>query len=298
MFRVYDYLVDNGIPHQTSGKNIGIGWTGVQCPRCGDTRGHCGIAPTGYSYSCLKCGAKGSMQNLIQSLSLVGWKTAKELFEKYNDVLYFNEFASINRSVADVELPKNATARLPELHTEYLVDREFDPGYIKRMFNVQAVYKTGEWKYRLIIPVYMRGKLVTFVGRDVTGQSDTKYKNLRGDLSIMTTKETVYNIDNIHEEAIICEGPTDVWRFGYNAVSLFGLIYTPQQVLILGNRLKRAIICFDNEPKAQEIAEELAEELSWQGVQVEIALIDAADPGELSKAEADEIKNELFGSIV
>ena len=297
MFRVQDYLAESGIPYSASGKNIGVGWVGVQCPACGDSKNHCGIAPTGYSYTCFKCGTKGSMQSLIQQLSGVGWKAAKELFNQYNDSLYFNDIANRNRNVSEVLLPQNITARLPELHTNYLVDRNFDPEYIKRMFNVQSVYHTGEWKYRLIIPVYMHGKLVTYVGRDVSGQSETKYKNLRSDLSILTTKEAVYNIDNIHEEAIICEGPTDVWRFGYNAVAMFGLIYTQDQVRILGNKLKKATICFDNEPHAQEVASNLAEELSWQGVEVEIILIDAADPGELSKAEADEIKNELYGDV-
>jgi len=182
------------------------------------------------------------------------------------------------------------------MHIDYLEKRNYDVQHLIQNYNIHFGGYTGNFKYRIIIPVYLNGKLVSYVGRDITESAYLRYKNLREQDSVLPVKETVYNIDNVTDEAIICEGITDAWRFGFNAVALFGLVYTQKQVRLLGTKLKKAYICFDNEPQAEQAAEILAEELSWQGVSTEILLIDTKDPGEMSNKEADLVKQELFGN--
>lgn len=143
-------------------------------------------------------------------------------------------------------------------------------------------------------PVYLDRKVVTYVGRDVTDKAYLKYKNLPERLSVVPAKECVYNIDAIHETAIICEGIFDAWRFGNHGVALFGIIFTDHQTNLLARRLKRAFIVFDAEYTAQQQAGKLAETLAMQGVDVEILVLDRGDPGDMTQQEADEVKRELL----
>jgi len=294
MFDALNWLNDFGIPYAVRGKNISEGWIGVDCPACGDRSHHGGISPTGESYSCFRCGKKLHITGLISVLANVSYKESKEIFSKYSDIFNVKRRSERERA-AQVEWPPRWAQKHPEkCHTNYLKSRGYEVDQLIEKYGIMFGGVSGPFKYRILIPVYLRGRVVTYIGRDVTGESNLKYKNLKEELSVLPAKETVYNIDNIHEDAIICEGIFDAWRFGYNAVAIFGLVYTQLQVRILGDRLKRAKICLDSETQAARIANELAEVLSWQGVDVEIILIDAKDPGELTKEEADEIKNELF----
>ena len=292
MLDIQALLDDAGVPYWDSGKNVSQGWISISCPMgCGDRSNHGAFSPTGNAYSCFKCGSH-SAKKVISTLT--SWSEAKTLLVKYSNDLLLPDYITKQRA-SEVEWPPvGCKESLPEVFKNYLIRRQYDPDFLETNFDIRAVYQVGDFKYRIIVPVYLNGKLVTYIGRDITDKAKLKYKNLKEELSILPVKETVYNIDNIHEEALIFEGVTDTWRFAYNSVSLFGLVYTQKQVRMLGDKLKKAYICFDSEVQAQIVAEELAEELTWQGVKVEILSIDAADPGELNEQEANEIKRELF----
>lgn len=193
-----------------------------------------------------------------------------------------------------VEWPPPNSVPMPSLHAEYLHERGYDPQQLRDLYGVESCYQVGAFKYRIIIPVYLDGKVVTYIGRDVTDKASLKYKNLAERKSILPAKECVYNIDNIHETAIICEGVFDAWRFGVHGVAVFGLQFTAGQTRALARRLKRAFIVFDAEVQAVEKSAELGEILSFQGVDVEIINIDTKDPGEMKQEEADEVKRELL----
>ena len=168
--------------------------------------------------------------------------------------------------------------------------RGYITSQIEQLYGVKACYITGDFKYRLVIPVVEKGRIVTYVGRDITEKSKLKYKNLKEELSVKPAKECVYNIDAVCDTAIIAEGIFDVWRLKYNAVAMLGLVFTRKQVRMLAEKLKKAFICFDNEPVAKESAMALGEELSMAGVDVYVVLIDKKDPDCLSESEAEEIR--------
>ena len=112
---------------------------------------------------------------------------------------------------------------------------------------------------------------------------------------VYPAKEVIYNLDSIHETAIICECVFDAWRFGAHGVATFGLQFTNRQTNALANRLKRAFIIFDTDPTAQKKGRELGAILAFQGVDVEIVKVNEyKDPGELPQKLADEIKKELL----
>jgi len=293
-FKIIEFLNDTGIPYSLSGKNISSGWVGINCPYCSDRSNHGGIPLSGNIFTCFKCGTKTSIKKLIAELERCSFQQAAATYARYSDALYLPNYIEVQRA-AKVEWPPPSVSQVPlETHVEYIEDRNYDIQHLVKNYNIHFGGYTGKFKYRIIIPVYLQGKLVSYIGRDISDQSYLKYMNLREEDSVLPVKETVYNIDNVTDEAIICEGVFDAWRFGFNAVALFGLVYTQKQVRMLG-KLKKAYICFDNEPQAQHAANILAEELSWQGVSVEVLLIGTKDPGEMSSIEADSIKQELFG---
>jgi len=296
MFKIEEFLNEAGIPYSLHGKNISQNWLGIDCPCCSDRSRHGGIPLTGTVFTCFKCGTKLAIPKLIALLENCSIGKARDIYAKYSDVLYIPDYIEIQRA-AKVEWPPPVVSSTPlPAHVKYITDRNYDVQHLMRNYNIHFGGYTGDFKYRIIIPVYLNGKLVSYVGRDITNTSTLRYKNLREQDSVLPVKETVYNIDNVTDEAIICEGITDCWRFGFNAVALFGLVYTQKQVRLLGSKLKKAYICFDNEPQAEQAAEVLAEELSFQGVSTEILLIDTKDPGEMSNKEADLVKQELFGT--
>lgn len=297
MFDVKRWLSDYGIPFWTFGKNVSEGWVTVSCPFCGDRSNHGGFPPTGLGYSCFKCGSH-PLTAAIATLSEASPQKARSILAEYSSNLLIPEEndRAKNRSTKVEWPPEYVEDILPSIHSEYLAGRGYDPKHLQELYKIRAVYQMGFFKYRLVIPVYFNGRVVTCVGRDVTGKSVLPYKNLPETQSIYPAKECVYNIDNVHKTAIITEGIFDAWRFRHNAVCLFGLVYTQKQVALLGSKLDKAFVCFDNEPDATEKAYQLAEALSYQGVDTEVLLIDKADPGELSPKEAEEIKKEIFGS--
>ena len=203
---------------------------------------------------------------------------------------YYDQKVQKDRA-AKVEWPHSSfETGIPSIFSQYLFNRGYQTSQIEQLYGVKACYITGDFKYRLVIPVIENGKIITYVGRDVTGKSALKYKNLKEELSVRPAKETIYNIDAVGDTAIIVEGIFDVWRLKYNAVATLGLVFTRIQVRILSRRLKKAFICFDNEPIAAEAARALGEELSMAGVEVYIILIDKKDPDLLSEQEAEEIR--------
>ncbi len=276
MFDAMAWLNDSGIPYSLHGKNISQGWIGLS--------------------SCFRCGKRTGVAKLIATIENCSSSAAWHIFNSHSNILKTPDYFEKTRA-SHVEWPPPACKEIPLLaHADYIYERGYDLEQLISTYDIKFGWYTGNFKYRIIIPVYLQGRVVSYIGRDISNQATLKYKNLKEELSILPVKETVYNIDNIHEEAIICEGVFDAWRFGYNAVAMFGLVYTQRQVRMLGDKLKKAYICFDAEPQAREAAETLGEELSWQGVDVEILSIDTKDPGEMSQREADELKQELFGN--
>jgi len=218
----------------------------------------------------------------------------RQLLKEHSSVLFFEQTAQKNRASKVQWPPIDAEETLPSPFAQYLFNRNYVPSQIEKLYGIKAVHMTGDFKYRIIVPIIQERRVVTYVGRDITGVSNLRYRNLKEELSILPAKECVYNIDAVGDTAIIVEGITDVWRLRYNTVAMLGLMFTKTQVRKLSKKLKRAVLCYDSEPQAQEMAMALAEELSFAGVSTEILLIDKKDPGELAEEEAEEIRKELF----
>jgi len=291
-FDIIAYLQDRGITHSLSGENVSSGWVGVNCPFCEDQLNHLGINLSSKLFSCWKCGAKGSVVKYIQRVENCSWAEAYNILRKYIDRFY--SFTTPPKEIRTTEIHtyiKKFGSELPDAHRNYLIKRNFDPDYIAKKYNLLAAHMVGDFRYRIIAPIYMNFELVSFVGRDITGQGDPRYKNCPDSISTIPVKSCLYNIDSSRKNSVIVvEGITDVWRMGDDTVGLFGVQYTIHQIRLL-SKFQRVFVMLDSE--ALDVANKLASDLSSVVKEVEVLQLSEGDPAELPPTEVAKLKYEL-----
>jgi hypothetical protein len=177
----------------------------------------------------------------------------------------------------------------------YLEGRGFDSAL---QYGV-AYCAEPAWSYpmtlnRLILPVQLHGKLVGWQARCV-GERDwsggvPKYYTMPG----MKTSQTLYNFDRAARcpFVVLTEGATDVWRFGPEAVALFGKNLSEAQFeLIAGVPAWRegcVIVLLDGDAKEEgrKIKKRLAR---WARHAVWLGLPEGWDPGRYSTERLREV---------
>ncbi len=298
-FDVIQYLEDTGIAYKRSGKNIGKGWIGIQCPfDCGDTSYHMGIHEQSGSFHCWICGEKGHFQKLVQTIEKCSWYEANVKIRPYIISVFndegldkgSNDNLTYNKKVC--RLPPECVELMP-MHIRYLVQRNFDPYMLIKKYNLKATYNIGYYRGRIIIPCYLDNRFVAFLGRDVTGSSNIPYLDCKQEEAIVPVKHTLYNIDRVkNKTAILVEGVTDVWRLGDGAIASFTSNMTGEQkMLLLRKGIKKLFVMYDADASTK--ATILAKDLSAI-FDVELILLDEGDPCDLSDHEVQQIRKDLL----
>jgi DNA primase len=294
---VYDvkkFLQDNKIHFKSSGTNVSAGWIEIHCPFpiCKDPSEHMGINLTSSMFNCWKCGEHGSFTKLVKVILKCGWKQAEDISSEYFKPSLLSSATVTQRTTHSFAFPKEATDVLSELHKTYLRNRGFSPKEIKQKYGVMACYTTGTFAYRLIIPVFMFGRPVSFTARDVTDEQEPRYKNMSNDASIVPIKQCLYNIDNAGDTMVIVEGVFDAWRIGDGAVATLGTKFTmPQIKMIIDKKPKTIYVLYDK--GAGKEATKLALTLSPHIKELEIIEIDEKDPAEMSEKAVKLLRKEL-----
>jgi DNA primase len=179
------------------------------------------------------------------------------------------------------------------LHRRYCEARGFDPDYLAEVWKVCATGPIGDYKFRLIAPIYHGDELVSYQGRDVTGKSDLRYKACPKEREVMDHHDTLYGLHLIRRDVcLVVEGITDAWRLGPGACATFGIKFRPPQVALL-TRMKRVFVLYDSEVQAQAQARQLGANLAALGVDVELLTLSDGDPAEMSQGEANTLMREL-----
>jgi DNA primase len=221
-----------------------------------------------------------------------------EPFQTKNVILSrLNRERKLNKD--KIELPNFP---LSKTEKDYLLERHFDPNQLVDSFNIQGGGWVGDWKNRIIIPIYLGGKLVSWTSRTIIKDREPRYKNLENELSVIDPKKIFFNLDNCYDQSVVLlEGPFDVLRFGDNSICGFGISLTKTQVLYLSERINKIYILFDNERQAQKKAREYG--MTLQGHGLDVFIVDAfsdygcKDAGEMSPYNIRKLKAELFGEI-
>jgi DNA primase len=178
---------------------------------------------------------------------------------------------------------------MSERHREYLRRRRFDPDYLEKEYDLKGTGHLGRYAFRLIIPIYYEGKLISYEGRDITDQQDLRYKACPLDQEVIPRKHILYTIDKVPgKTVVVTEGVTDVWRLGPGAVATFGTGFTQEQLILVTKRFDRIILLFDPDDKAQEHAEYLAWQINSLGKEAIIYELEGVeDPGSMPQDDAD-----------
>ncbi len=297
-FDIKAYLDDKNISCYEIGKNVTRGGIEINCAFCGDPSQHCGINLNSKFFHCWICGEKGTATKLIKEIEECSWTKAEKIITQYQDLSFLELKQDIlKRYEGDGQiLPKESITELPDAYQRYLANRGFDPDVICKQYYVRACHNIGDFKFRIIIPIIMDGKIVNFTTRSIAGTSP-KYKHCPNEKAIIPMRECVYNIDSVVADAVlIVEGTLDVWRMGKGTVALMGIEFTEEQIELLRQKeLKKVVVMFDGEPQAIRQAHKLAAKLSaFVSTAYVIELPGGKDPADLSNKEVEEIRENIF----
>lgn len=307
LFDVERYFDIRGIDYHRAGeKNVSRGWVNINCPYpdCDDPSWHCGVNLRSKFFSCYKCGRKGPMVRLIRRLEGCSDDQAEAVLERFRNDLLAVEGVDKGGETNDCKspsircvLPREATSEFPAPHFRYLQERGFTPYTfdIIEKYRLRACHNLGEYKFRIIIPIFESGRLVTFTSRDITGMSRHRYRDQPPNQAIVPAKECVYNLDNVGGKIVIVEGPVDVWKIGDGAVCMMGTQYGEKQVAkIAAKNPMEVYVIFDSEVKAQERALKLCKTLGSKVNRVfRCTLNGLGDPGELSVEQVRKVRKEI-----
>lgn len=282
---------------------VNRGWVNIHCPYCTEVSGtfHGGFNTSGDYYHCWKCGGHDFKQTL-SLITNISRSQIDELIHQYsgrNSVL--DKLNKKKAKALKLELPTNT---LLPAEREYLRKRNFNPKYLHEKYKLVGGGLTGSWKFRIIIPLILNGKIVSWTGRSILSKEKIndlripRYKNLSIEQSVIDPKSILYNLDNCRNEvAVLTEGAFDVMRLGDDFFCSFGTELTQSQISMIKERFRKVFVMFDNEIEAQEKARKFGLQIASMGVEVEI--VDAYsdfnknDGAELSCDEVKMIRKEL-----
>jgi DNA primase len=296
-----EFLDDIAIRYSTGGKNVAPGWIGLRCPFCDDESNHLGVRVNDLKCTCWKCGGH-SLVNVITEIADISKKearrVAKSLTGDETHVLALQDYDLQAYKRYATKLPPEAIKVFPTKHKQYLRGRGFHANRIIRKYNLLACQNVGNFKFRIVIPIYVKRSLVSFTSRAVYDGMEPKYKNAPLKDCIMSAKESIYNIDTVQKgsDCLVCEGPVDVWRFGDGAVAIIGIQFTQYQLSLLKQKeIRNLYIMLDSERYAQRVkAEQIARLMSpWVS---HFELLEARyhkDLGEFTHRDAEQLRNIL-----
>lgn len=274
-------------------------WVNIDCPYC-DEKGHynMGINCAGDYYHCWKSPHSYPIKKVLSDVLNVPMNSLDEILSGYEGGKNLSHRFLKKSKVKKIELP---TDTFTPAERKYLKARGFSPKYLHEKYGLVGGGISGKWKFRIIIPIYYNGQLMSWTGRSILSKKKIKelgiprYKNLSIEESVKNPKELFFNLDNCKgKEVVLTEGSFDVLRFDGNAICSLGTELTEGQITLLSERFEKVFILFDNEPEAQEKARKFGMQISSMGVEVEIveAFSDFGknDMGECTEEEIKKIK--------
>jgi len=292
------YFDSRGIQYWTEGKNVSPGWVGIQCLWCGDKSNHLGINIDSKKFKCFKCKRKGLITSIVKEIEGCSTAAAHTLMREFLDYTMNNIRTRTvkNREYDGPILPEGATTEFLPIYLEYLEKRGFDPEKVIPKYQLMMCHRnTKNYNYRILIPIFMYGQLVSFTTRSISDSSDQRYKNCPDYRALRPSKELIYNLDTVNHTALLVEGPADVWRMGDGACSVLGTEISVSQInMIVQKNVRRAFVLFDPEPEAQALAEHFCNNLSAFIPEVfNLELEGAEDPGAMSDEDAKYLRQDL-----
>lgn len=292
--KIQQFLQDYSIPYILRGKNLTPGMVGCNCPFCGDTNYHGAFSPDGRRFYCWRCSGN-SVSKTLRAMTGLSWQEYNKVIEDYDGTGALHQ--NLNKTAKGSNLVLPGIPLIP-YDRKYLKKRGFDPEYLAEKYGLKSGGIVGDWAFRILIPVYYKGKLVTWQGRDTTGNEERiRYKTLSIEKSVMNPKSVLFNLDNCKQDRImVVEGPFDAMRLGDDSCATLGTSMTEAQCRLL-SKYTHIYFVFDDEAPAQARAKKFAEQVAAlsggsEGIVVNLELGDR-DAGDLTEQEVRDLRKEL-----
>jgi len=272
-------------------------WVNLPCPFCEGGGGfHLGYNILRGYWNCYRCGWHNETEVIKETLK-ISWSEAQRIRDECGGRPILRTAQERQERPSALALPPSI-GELAKSHRRYLRERGYRPRILAEEWGLMGTGPIGGYKFRIIAPIFHQGRMVSYLGRDITNKSTLKYKACPGEDEIINHKNILYGLDSVRgHSVIIVEGVTDVWRLGPGAVATFGQEWSMPQVRLL-KEFPRRFILFDSEKQAQKEARKLAGALAgFSGSTEIITLTEASDPGELSEDAARKLMRELLGAV-
>jgi DNA primase len=287
-------LDDLNIPYTTKGKNVSQGWIGTQCPfpGCEDHSNHLGLCLDSPVVSCFSCGKSGNYLSYLAA-KLNSWTKAVAVIEKHTPLELKRKQTYLKENkVSQVLLPEEATKTPTKYQKQYIEGRGYDLKELETLYDFYYCGPIGNWKNRIIIPIYQNNRLVTFSSIDIAPNSKLRYKHESEERSILHCKELLYGMDQIinYDVVLVVEGFFDKARIGQNCVATMGTLVTEQQIKLL-TRFKKVITAFDGDSAGRKNSKKIADNLSVFTEVERVFLPDNSDPDSLEYNDIKELQN-------
>lgn len=311
-FDINRFYMEYGVENKTSGHpHCRSGWVNTACPFCTGNEGyHLGFNTGGDYFVCWRCGWH-SLTEVVKEHARCSWGEAKAIERKY--VSFLDMTPAIRKKYfshrKEIQLPAG-TDQLKARHMKYLKHvRGFR--HIKELtteWDIRATGPIGMYQHRILVPIYHRGEIVSYQGRDITGRAKAKYLTCAEKDEVTFHKHILYGFDEAvkkYHACIIVEGIFDAWKLGHGAVATFGIKFLEEQIGLVARHFRKAFILYDvmHDPSedyemGQEYkqAEKIAYKLDALGIDAEIIMLTdgVKDAGDLDVDDGHQVRNELL----
>jgi len=225
-----DFLEEQDIPFETTGKNIGVGWAGLEdCPFCTAPNYHFAVNISNKSIHCWVCGVDGTLIKLVMKLHGIPMDKALTILQRSAERSRFTQDMKLEDKVmktftfkpkaVENEKEEVPTITLPGIRVTSIVlsQRPKLRAYLKkRNISVQTCIKHKfrydyERSLRLIMPVFdVTGNLVAYQGRDITDKALLPYITQPRNANLGAV---LFNLNNNnHSVGLVVEGIIDAIR--------------------------------------------------------------------------------------
>ena len=311
MIQLVELFSEHNVPYATEGKNCQAGWVNVRCPFCGDTSNHLGACVSTGVFNCWRCGSHAPEQALTALLGL-SREAVRAVMSRYG---YYNSRVTSSqntnevissRSVEQIKLPY-VSMEWMQCHQQYLAARGYNVGEVREQWLVDGFGMTScieydggkvlDLRYRLFIPVYWEGRLVSWQARTISARERIRYITCPKSAEVRHCKDILYMspVSPPTDWCVVVEGPTDAWRLGSRAVATLGVSWTYAQMRELAVRYSKVGVVFDHGETARRQAAALVSELGFRGVEAKdlSGWLSVSDPGSLTDSEASVLMNRV-----